>query len=110
MNFQEVETMDRVILTGTETTLELGYTSLVVLGAQRMLQGPDGCMLHLECLDLLLSSGAPASVEDLVGLTSLHHAAVGPTPKHDLVRCLLVHGANTNHRNRYGEVCILAGK
>lgn len=90
---------------GTETPFKLGYASLAILGSQRIYLGPPGSMRYLETLRYLFSKRVPVDVEDIVGLTALHHATTSQVPtKDELIRCLLEHGANVNHRNRYGEV------
>ncbi|KAJ7471929.1 ankyrin repeat-containing domain protein [Mycena latifolia] len=94
-------------LTGTETPFKTGYASLLILGAQRVEDGPRGSLRHLDTLNYLFSKGLPPDVEDIVGFTALHHATTSPVPKDDLTRCLLDHGANVNHRNRYGEISLL---
>jgi hypothetical protein len=91
---------------GTETPFKTSYASILILGAQRVRDGPPGSLRHLETLRYLFSKGLPADVEDIVGFTALHHATTSPVPKEDLTRCLLENGANVNHRNRYGEVDI----
>ncbi|KAF7370930.1 hypothetical protein MSAN_00727000 [Mycena sanguinolenta] len=94
-------------LMGTETPFKTGYASLVILGAQRMTQGPPGSLRHMETLQYLFTKGLSPDVEDLVGFTALHHATTCPVPKDELTRCLLEHGANVNHRSRYGEISLL---
>ncbi|KAJ7912521.1 hypothetical protein B0H13DRAFT_2007055 [Mycena leptocephala] len=94
-------------LMGTETPFKTSYASILILGAQRVRDGPPGSLRHLETLRYLFSKGLPADVEDIVGFTALHHATTSPVPKEDLTRCLLENGANVNHRNRYGEICLL---
>lgn len=94
-------------LMGSETPFKSGYATLAILGAQRVQDGPPGSLRHLETLKYLFSKGLPPDVEDIVGFTALHHATTSPVPKEDLTRCLLEHGANVNHRNRYGEISIL---
>ncbi|PCH42825.1 ankyrin [Wolfiporia cocos MD-104 SS10] len=94
-------------LTGTETPYKFGYCTFVVAGAQRgaaVCPGSDPAA----ALQLLLSSGAPADSEDIVGYTALHHAtqnAAGGALA--LARILLEAGASPNHQSRYGEVPIL---
>lgn len=104
---QAVENGSAPDLMGSETPFKTGYASLAILGAQRVQDGPPGSLRHLETLKYLFSKGLPPDVEDIVGFTALHHATTSPVPKEDLTRCLLEHGANVNHRNRYGEVHIL---
>ncbi|KAJ6558131.1 ankyrin repeat-containing domain protein [Mycena capillaripes] len=94
-------------LMGTETPFKTGYASLLILGAQRVKDGPPGSLLWLETLKYLFSMGLPPDVEDIVGFTALHHATTSPVPTEDLTRCLLENGANVNHRNRYGEISLL---
>ncbi|KAJ7490171.1 ankyrin repeat-containing domain protein [Mycena galericulata] len=91
-------------LAATHTAFKTGYASLAILGAQRVVGGPRR---HLETLEYLLSNLTPLDVEDIVGFTALHHATMTPGTTSELSRCLLRHGADVNHRNRYGEVCIL---
>ncbi|KAF7290580.1 hypothetical protein MIND_01298100 [Mycena indigotica] len=95
-------------LTGTETPFKHGYAAWVVLGAQRAISGPPGAMQHLETLDFLLSSGAPPNVEGIDGYTALQHATTYNQEQFELARCLLRHGANINHRNRYGVISLLS--
>ncbi|KAJ7675485.1 ankyrin repeat-containing domain protein [Mycena rosella] len=94
-------------LMGTETPFKSGYATLVILGAQRIEEGPPGSLRHLETLKYLFSKGLPPDVEDIVGFTALHHATTSPVPKEELTRCLLEHGANVNHQSRYGEISLL---
>ncbi|KAJ6516747.1 ankyrin repeat-containing domain protein [Mycena vitilis] len=94
-------------LMGTETPFRTGYASILILGAQRVKEGPPGGLQYLDTLKYLFSKGLPPDVEDIVGFTALHHATTSPVPKEDLTRCLLENGANVNHRNRYGEICLL---
>ncbi|KAK7028323.1 hypothetical protein R3P38DRAFT_2935392 [Favolaschia claudopus] len=93
-------------LEGTETPFKTGYASFVVLGAQRMSQGPPGSMRHLDTLKYLFSKGLPPDVEDITGYTALHHATTCPAANDDLTRCLLENKADVNHRNRYGEISL----
>ncbi|KAF8147768.1 ankyrin repeat-containing domain protein [Mycena galopus ATCC 62051] len=95
-------------LNGTETPFRLGYASLAILGAQRVFLAPLGCLRHLETLKYLFSKGLPPDIEDIVGYTALHHATTCPLgPRDELTRCLLEHGANVNHLNRYGEISLM---
>ncbi|KAJ7764854.1 ankyrin repeat-containing domain protein [Mycena metata] len=94
-------------LMGSETPFKTGYASLAILGAQRVTDGPRGSLQFRETLEYLFSKGLPPDVEDIVGFTALHHATTSPVPKDDLTRCLLDHGANVNHRSRYGEISLL---
>ncbi|KAJ7021468.1 ankyrin repeat-containing domain protein, partial [Mycena alexandri] len=94
-------------LIGSETPFKTGYASLAILGAQRIADGPPGSLQFLETLEYLFSKGLPPDVEDIAGFTALHHATTSPMSKDDLTRCLLDHGANVNHRSRYGEICLL---
>ena len=95
-------------LEGTETPFKFGYATLVVAGAQRVMDHsrPSGSLKYLEVLKYLLSCGMPPDSQDIAGLTALHHATCSPVPKVDLARVLLESGANVNHRNRYGEVAL----
>ncbi|KAJ6632557.1 hypothetical protein B0H10DRAFT_2427203 [Mycena sp. CBHHK59/15] len=104
---KEVEGGSAPDLAGSETAYKSGYATLVILGAQRVQDGPPGSMRHLETLNYLFSKGLPPDSEDIVGFTALHHATTSPVQKVDLVRCLLEHGANVNHRSRYGEISLL---
>ncbi|EMD34613.1 hypothetical protein CERSUDRAFT_67058 [Gelatoporia subvermispora B] len=83
---------------------DMHLDSLVVLGVQRIAQ-PEVGVNHLVTLEFLLEAGVPPDVEDIVGHTALQHACMYNTQP-DTLRCLLKHGANVNHRNRYGEVAI----
>ncbi|KAJ7186842.1 ankyrin repeat-containing domain protein [Mycena filopes] len=94
-------------LMGSETPFKTGYASLVILGAQRVSHGPPGSRQFKQTLEYLFSKGMPPDVEDIAGFTALHHATTSPIPKDDLTRCLLDHGANVNHRSRYGEISLL---
>ncbi|KAJ7280376.1 ankyrin repeat-containing domain protein [Mycena rebaudengoi] len=94
-------------LSGAETGFSTGYATLLILGAQRVGQGPPGSLRHLETLKYLFSQGLPPDVQDIVGFTALHHATTCPVQKLDLTRCLLENGANVNHQNRYGEISLL---
>ncbi|KAJ7074572.1 hypothetical protein C8F01DRAFT_971053 [Mycena amicta] len=94
-------------LSATETPFKTGYASFLILGAQRVERGPPGSCRHLETLTYLFSKGLPPDVEDLVGYTALHHATTSPYASDALTRCLIYHGANVNHRNRYGEISLL---
>ncbi|KAJ7641486.1 hypothetical protein FB45DRAFT_900330 [Roridomyces roridus] len=94
-------------LSGTETAYETSYASLAILGAQRIQQGPPGSMRYRETLEYLFKKGMPPDIGDIVGNTALHHATTCPHPKDDLTRCLPENGANVNHQNRYGEICIM---
>ncbi|KAF7290581.1 hypothetical protein MIND_01298200 [Mycena indigotica] len=93
-------------LSGTETPFCTGYASWVVLGAQRSAQGPPGSLRHLETLEFLLTHGALPDIQDILGHTALHHATTCPRETLDLTRCLLKHGANVNHLNRFGEISL----
>lgn len=55
----------------------------------------------------LLSMGLPPNVQDIAGLTPLHHTAMSSRAPVELSRMLLQSGAAVNHQNRYGEVPIL---
>ncbi|KAF7293239.1 hypothetical protein HMN09_01202100 [Mycena chlorophos] len=94
-------------LSTTETAFRTGYASLVILGSQRVERGPLGSCRHVETLEYLFSQGLPPDVEDIVGYTALHHAASSPYVCDELTRCLILYGANVNHRNRYGEIALL---
>ncbi|KAJ6501070.1 ankyrin repeat-containing domain protein [Mycena vitilis] len=94
-------------LMGTETPFKTGYASILVRGAQRVTKGSPAVLQHLNTLKYLFSKGLPPDIEDIVGFTALHHAATSLVPNEDLTRCLLENGADVNHRNRYGEVCLL---
>jgi len=54
----------------------------------------------------LLARGMLPDVEDIAGLTALHHASMSHAQV-ELSRILLEAGAAVNHQNRYGEVCLL---
>lgn len=93
-------------LSGWETPFQLSYPTLVVEGASALKrgthEGPNP--QHVEVLKLLLSSGAPPDIPDIVGLTALHHATMDANVPAELARVLLENGANVNHRDRYGAV------
>ncbi|KAJ7185945.1 hypothetical protein C8R46DRAFT_881509 [Mycena filopes] len=91
------------LLHRTETPLKLGYTVLLILGSYNA-QGHTG--RHLETLSYLFSKGLPVDIQDIVGLTALHHATYAYTTDVNLTRCLLENGANVNHQSRYGEVAM----
>ncbi|KAJ6501459.1 hypothetical protein C8R47DRAFT_969851 [Mycena vitilis] len=95
-------------LSGTETPLRLGYAIIAVMGAQRASRTSAGGHRYLETLEYLLSDGLPPDVEDILGLTALHHAASSDRPQIELARCLLENGANANHQNRFGSIPIMA--
>ncbi|KAF8147766.1 ankyrin [Mycena galopus ATCC 62051] len=78
-------------LMGTETPFKTSYASLVILGAQRMCDGPPGSLRHLETLEYLFSKGLPPDVEDIVGFTALHHATTSPPCTIDI---LMEYGAD----------------
>ncbi|KAJ6510559.1 hypothetical protein C8R45DRAFT_921315 [Mycena sanguinolenta] len=84
---KEVENGTAPDLMGTETPFKLGYASLTILGAQRVRQGPPGGLKYLEMLKYLFSKGLPPDVEDIVGLTALHHASLSGTVQDELIRC-----------------------
>ncbi|KAJ6501458.1 hypothetical protein C8R47DRAFT_970205 [Mycena vitilis] len=95
------------VLAGSETPFLLGFASLAVLGAQRILKASIGCLRHLETLEYLFARGLDANVADIVGSTALFHATTSPDPRDDLSRCLVKNGADVNHRDRFGETCLL---
>jgi hypothetical protein len=96
-------------LSGTETPYQLGYASIVVLGAERVTEAPSGGKRWAEILSYLLSKGMPPDVEDIIGYTALDHATMNDQRQLDLARYLLSspHSggpANVNHQNRRGIV------
>jgi hypothetical protein len=98
-------------LSGTETSYQLGYASLVVLGAERVTEAPRGGKQWSETLSFLLSKGMPPDVEDVMGYTALDHATMSSHRKLDLARYLLTSphsggAANVNHQHRRGIVPI----
>ncbi|KDQ54222.1 hypothetical protein JAAARDRAFT_38389 [Jaapia argillacea MUCL 33604] len=105
---QMVEEHRTPVLTGTETPYQYGYATLVVLGAQRIQEGPPGSRLHVETLKYLLSHGVPGEVEDIMGWTALDHATMNHHARLDLVRLLLENGVNVDHRDRFGCAAISA--
>jgi len=70
--------------------------------------GLDGCNLddYINLLDALLSAGVPVDDPDLLGMTTLHHAAnwAGTC---GLVKVLLKHKANINLQDRFGSSPLL---
>ncbi|KAF9070093.1 hypothetical protein BDP27DRAFT_1420312 [Rhodocollybia butyracea] len=66
-------------LNGFETPFHWGYLSIVIFGAQRCRTVQSESFRHLECLEFLLSHGAPPDLKDIVGYTALHHACISPT-------------------------------
>ncbi|KAL0952981.1 hypothetical protein HGRIS_007193 [Hohenbuehelia grisea] len=102
-----IESGTAPLLNGTETPFLDGYTTLVVLGSQRIEALEGQRLRHLECLRYLISKGAPVDSEDIVGHTALFHATAFRSPNVELARALIEAGANVNHRNRYGEISLL---
>ncbi|KAF7291512.1 hypothetical protein MKEN_01485700 [Mycena kentingensis (nom. inval.)] len=94
-------------LSATETPHKHGYASWAVLGAQRMQEGAPGMMRHLETLDYLLSQGTPPDVPDIQGYTAFQHSTTAPQVVLELTKCLVKHGANVNHQNRYGAISLI---
>ncbi|KAJ7028262.1 hypothetical protein C8F04DRAFT_1291468 [Mycena alexandri] len=94
-------------LSRTETPFKIGYASMAVLGSQRVSGDIPRSLRHLEILRLLCGKGLPVDLEDIMGFTALHHATAAPNASEDFTRCLLQHGANVNHRNRFGEISLL---
>ncbi|THH30139.1 hypothetical protein EUX98_g4036 [Antrodiella citrinella] len=92
-------------LAGYETPYKIGYVSMLVLGAQRIVSGP--VMQHVDLLKFLLASGAPPDIPDIVGYTALNHVTMHHGAQADLARILLENGANSNHQTRYGGTPIL---
>ncbi|EMD32700.1 hypothetical protein CERSUDRAFT_99077 [Gelatoporia subvermispora B] len=93
-------------LTGTETPYQFGYVTLVISGAQRAVERPSD-INYPAALKYLLKSRAPPDVPDIVGYSALQHATMNHLAMVDLARLLLEHGADPNHRNRYGEVALI---
>ncbi|RDB18174.1 Ankyrin repeat domain-containing protein 63 [Hypsizygus marmoreus] len=92
-------------LARTETPFNCGYITLIVLGAQRLLEALHN-LQHSEVLRFLISRGLPIDVEDIVGIIALGHAITSSVMKLDLARILVEARAGVNYRNRYGEVAI----
>ncbi|TCD62461.1 hypothetical protein EIP91_006831 [Steccherinum ochraceum] len=92
-------------LKGSETAYKFGYVAFVVMGAQRLVSGPN--MQHVPLLKYLLQAGAPPDVEDIVGYTALNHITMQAGSDVRLARILLENGADPNHRTRYGAIPIL---
>jgi len=99
-----VETGKAPPLIGTETPLKFGYALLVVTGSQRVSVPRDGPYkpLHSETLKFLLDHGCPPDTQDVCRQTALGRAIEIPGSDMDLVRMLIMHGANVNHHNIYG--------
>ncbi|OCH89379.1 ankyrin [Obba rivulosa] len=93
-------------LTGTETPYDFGYATLLIAGAQRAIHRPAETD-YPATLKFLLDSGAPPNIPDIVGHSALQHATMNHMARLGLSRILLEHGADPNHRNRYGEVALL---
>ncbi|KAG5651267.1 hypothetical protein H0H81_009260 [Sphagnurus paluster] len=94
-------------LEGTEMPYKFGYATLVVSGAQRIV--PQAATNHAGVLKYLISRGLPVDVPDIVGYTALSHALTSDSVQLELGRLLITAGkADVNHRNRYGEVTVLA--
>ena len=102
---QAIESGSAPDLSGTVTPFKLGYATLVVLGAQRLVRGPPGSSKHAQVLEYLISHGVPVDVPDIVGYTALSHAIMNAA-RLDLARILLQPPAraNVNHRDRLGRV------
>ncbi|KAJ7720715.1 hypothetical protein B0H16DRAFT_1335915 [Mycena metata] len=94
-------------LTGTETPFLYGYATILVLGAQRIMQARPGSFRFSETLELLLSRGVPANIADILGCTVLHHSNSLLSSNKGLFQCLLRHCADPARRNRFGEVCLV---
>ncbi|KAG6827252.1 hypothetical protein H0H92_012613 [Tricholoma furcatifolium] len=95
-------------LSGSETPYEFGYATLIVSGAQRLLDSRVKSD-HLATLKFLISRGLPLDIPDIAGLTALHHIFISSAdqfPVH-LLKELLKAGANVNAQNKYGEVPLL---
>ncbi|KAJ7709303.1 ankyrin repeat-containing domain protein [Mycena metata] len=93
-------------LTSAETPFRFGYATLAVLGSQRLSDLP-GSIRHIDVLRFLFEKGLPVDHEDIMGFTALHHATVAPNASEEVTRWLLHHGADVNHRNRFGEISLL---
>jgi len=109
-----VESRSPPDLAGHETPYQHGYASLVVFGAQRIVEGPLSSGKWNDVLNYLLSKGMPPDASDIMGYTALDHATMHSiSRKLDLARILLSspHSggpANPNHQNRRGMVSIFA--
>jgi ankyrin repeat protein len=93
-------------LSNRETDYKFGYASLVVTGSQSVipLPGAPSVPEHLAVLELLVSRGLPASLPDIAGYTALHHSVSGtPHVNPEIIRKLIVSGADLNYRNRWGS-------
>jgi hypothetical protein len=106
---QAVESGSAPDLAATETPFKLGYAALVVLGAQRLVDGPPGSSKHVQVLKYLVDRGVPVDVPDILGYTALHHITMNAA-RLDLARILLETPAraNANHRDRLGRVPMFA--
>ena len=88
----------------------MGYTyaTLLVLGyIGRVGLGDCGEVDYSNMLDLLLCFGAPVDSQDIIGRTTLHHAA-NWTGICGLTKVLLKHKANVNLQDRFGASPLLA--
>ncbi|TDL24582.1 ankyrin [Rickenella mellea] len=92
-------------VTGCESDLRIGYTSFVVLGAQRTEWDDGAAVNHGEVLKVLIGKGCPVDLPDLMGYTAFTHSATN-RPRLDLAEILVRHGANVNHRNKFGAVAL----
>ncbi|KAJ6512932.1 ankyrin [Mycena sanguinolenta] len=101
-----VETGSAPDICGTETPYKWGYASFTILGAQTVMEGPPGSCRFMETLEYLFSKGLPPDVPDITGFTALDHSTMASRPMDALLRCLLKHGANVNHQDRYGAVAL----
>ncbi|KAI0041529.1 hypothetical protein FA95DRAFT_1641612 [Auriscalpium vulgare] len=93
-------------LDGTATPFRLGYAALVVLGSQRLEEGPPGSGYHVETLKCLLAHGCPPDVPDICRCTALQHACMITFTNPTLISTLLAHGASPNHQDIYGRTSV----
>ena len=95
------------LMLATETPLQFGYVLLVVCGAQHIrFDHATPRLDHARTLRYLLSLGVPHDVQDIVGYTALTHTCMF-SPRPDLARILLEHGADPNHQDKYGSVPLM---
>ncbi|RXW17626.1 hypothetical protein EST38_g8232 [Candolleomyces aberdarensis] len=92
-------------LSDTETAYKYGYATLIIAGSQRVVPQPGASQpQHLEVLKLLISCGLPVDVPDIADYVALHHCVLNPSYcQEELMRALLVGGANVDIQNRWGD-------
>ncbi|KAI0041526.1 hypothetical protein FA95DRAFT_1565299 [Auriscalpium vulgare] len=93
-------------LDSSTTPFQLGYATLVVIGSQRIAEGPPGSGFHVETLKFLLAHGCPPDVPDICRCIALEHACMIPSTKPALISTLLAHGAAPNHQDIYGRTAM----